>query len=144
VLKNETPSSSTPLPQESPSPEEVADAAPPPKEAAAAEKEKPADEVSGRVAKKKKPERRSARARSEENEEKPQRKPIEIRRALPVYPIQPTPTPHENLGDKVRGLLLSPFKHRPEKAENPAPNGSVPSAQASATPTPPGPGTRKN
>jgi tetratricopeptide (TPR) repeat protein len=140
VVKNEThpaTPSSTPAGEESPPPEEAA---------TAAEEEKRARKVSGSVAENKKPARRSARARSEENEEKPQRKraPVKIRRALPVYSVQPTPTPHENLGDKVRGLLLSPFKHRPEKAENPVPNGSVPSAQASATPTPPSPGTRQN
>lgn len=124
----------TSAPEESPSPEEVA---------GATEKEKSA---SARVAENKKPQRRSARARAEEDEERPQRKraPIEVRRALPVHPATPTPTPHENLGDKVRSLFLSTFKHRPEKAQNSPPNGSVAPAQVAATPTPPDRGPRQN
>jgi tetratricopeptide (TPR) repeat protein len=133
VVNNEAPPV-TSAPEESPSPEEVV---------GVTEKEKSA---SAGVAENKKPQRRSARARAEEDEERPQRKraPIEIRRALPVHRATPTPTPHENLGDKVRGLLLSPFKHRPEKTQNFAPNGSVAPAQVAATPTPPGPGPRQN
>lgn len=146
VAKNEPPPAApTATPEESATPKKVA---------AANEKRAVERETSETGSETKKSKRRSARAKSENDEEPPRRKPvaIEIRRAVPVNPASlsvPSPaaegTPErQDFGAKVARVLLYPFKFRKEEAASPVPNGSVPRPGPSATPTPAARGPRNN
>jgi len=90
--------------------------------------------------------RRTARARSKTSKRKqrPKSTPIKVRRAIPVSPIPPpglaqpgavTPQPHENLGDKVRNLVLYPFQHREEDNTGPGQVQAVPPPPPSPSPS---------
>jgi Flp pilus assembly protein TadD len=131
IAKNESTTSTPP-----PAPE----ASVAPKHQASRAEEKSAEEEEQPSAPRKK--KRTARARSKKVEEKSRRKagPVEVRRAIAVSPIpaagsdQPAtapPEPHENLGDKVRELVLQTF--RPREVNNAAGSGQ------SAPPPPPSP-----
>jgi hypothetical protein len=149
--------SPTPAPTETPAPviakkETTTETTPPEPEASVASrhrasraKKKSAEDEEQSSTKRKT--KRTARAKLETTEEKPRTKggPIEVRRAIAVSPVPPTgaaqpetvtPETRQNLGDKVRNLLLYPFQRREESNAGPAPVQSAPPANPSPTASP--------
>lgn len=138
-------------PAELPKPEALAT----PKKVASAEKERKKASTASTKPKKK----RSAHKKSSEDEEatgsRANRTASAERAAaaaasLPVATPPPAPTAaegnsplRENVGDKIRNLVLYPFRHREDRAPNPAPAGPAVAPATSASPTP-SPGRRPN
>ena len=134
----------TPTESPEPTPEVFAT----PKKAASAEKERKKASTASTKPKKK----RSAHKKSSEDEDatgsRANRTASAERAAaaaasLPVATPPPAPTAavgnspmRENVGDKIRNLVLYPFRHREDRAPTPAPAGPAVAPATSASPTP--------
>ena len=146
--------SPTPAPTETPAPviakkETTTETPPPEPEASVASRHRAsrAKKKSAEDEEQSSTKRKTKRTKRETTEEKPRTNggPIEVRRAIAVSPIPPagstqpgtvTPEPRQNLGDKVRNLLLYPFQRREENNAGTAPVQSAPTANPSPTASP--------
>jgi tetratricopeptide (TPR) repeat protein len=127
-------------PAESPEPKPEVSATP--KKMGSPEKKKKASTASTKT-KKKRPTRKKSRQEDEETISRAKETASAERAAAVSVPITtPTPAPasppaRENLGDKVRNLLLYPFRRRENNSPTPPPAAPPVAPVTSASPTPP-------